>query len=57
MTYSNEQEHFNRQIELQEIYDEGYKSALLGESENSNPFDGIEAEYWSDGFEDGKEDS
>lgn len=39
------------------VYQLGYQAYLSGESELSNPYDGIDAEYWSDGWEDAKEDA
>ena len=38
------------------IYQQGYNAYLCEEMEHSNPYDGIDAEYWSDGWEDAKED-
>ncbi|EMY6611161.1 MULTISPECIES: hypothetical protein [Vibrio] len=38
------------------IYEEGYNAFLSDVPELSNPYDGISAEYWSDGWEDAKED-
>lgn len=40
----------------EEIYQEGYRAFLDGESEFSNPYTDLDAEYWSDGWEDAKED-
>lgn len=46
--------------EQQAIYDEGYDEGRLafelGSSEHSNPYTGLDAEYWSDGYEDALED-
>ncbi|EJG1732803.1 ribosome modulation factor [Vibrio parahaemolyticus] len=39
------------------VYQEGYNAFLSGEEELSNPYRGIDAEFWSDGFEDAKEDT
>jgi ribosome modulation factor len=40
-----------------DIYQEGYRSCVNGEPELSNPYKGIDAEYWSDGWSDGHEDN
>jgi len=40
----------------QEIYRDGYEAYDYGETECDNPHTGIDAEYWSDGWEDAKED-
>ncbi|EHY9845550.1 MULTISPECIES: hypothetical protein [Vibrio] len=39
------------------VYQEGYNAFLGGEEELSNPYSGLDAEFWSDGFEDAKEDT
>ena len=39
-----------------EIYNEGYRAFLNDLSEVSNPYTGLDAEYWSDGYEDARED-
>lgn len=39
-----------------EFYREGYDHAMSGGDDN-NPYSGMSAEYWSDGYEDGIEDS
>lgn len=45
-------------LEQQEIYDEGYHEGSDGYVlEESNPYKGMDAEYWSDGFADGREDT
>ncbi|MEZ9699743.1 hypothetical protein AB4455_10225 [Vibrio sp. 10N.261.46.E12] len=44
-------------IEQQEIYDEGYRAYNSGISEHNNPYTGLEAEFYSDGYEDAKEDA
>lgn len=42
---------------VMDTYSEGYAVGYSGEPEN-NPYPGgMEAECWSDGYEDGKEDS
>jgi ribosome modulation factor len=40
----------------EEIYQEGYRAFLNDESEGSNPYTNLDAEYWSDGWEDANED-
>ncbi|WP_234498176.1 ribosome modulation factor [Vibrio maritimus] len=40
-----------------DIYQEGYDAFNSDESEHSNPYDGLDAEYWSDGWEDAHDDS
>lgn len=46
--------------EQQEIYEEGrrayFDSVSDDISEFMNPYSGLDAEYWSDGYEDAKED-
>lgn len=42
--------------EQQAIYYEGRFAFELGCSEDSNPYTGLDAEYWSDGYEDALED-
>ncbi len=39
-----------------EIYQQGYNAYNSGESELSNPYTGLDAEFWSDGWEDAEED-
>ncbi|WP_169629274.1 ribosome modulation factor [Ferrimonas kyonanensis] len=39
-----------------EIYQEGYRAFNKGEPESANPYSGIDAEYWSDGWVDAQED-
>lgn len=39
-----------------EIYQQGYNAFLNGEIDTSNPYLSLEAEYWSDGWEDAQED-
>ncbi|MEW8525457.1 MAG: hypothetical protein AB2552_20645 [Candidatus Thiodiazotropha endolucinida] len=39
-----------------EIYQEGYRAHQMGESEDYNPYTGLDPEYWSDGWEDSAED-
>lgn len=39
------------------FYQEGYKSFLDGVPEAANPYQGLDAEFWSDGYEDAMEDS
>lgn len=44
----------------QEVYDEGYTAYFNSDDEDGdliNPYSLILAEYWSDGWEDAKEDS
>ena len=43
--------------EQQDIYDEGYSAFLDGVEDHSNPRSGLDAEYWSDGWEDSNEDN
>lgn len=38
--------------EQQEIYDEGYRAYESGESAYANPYSGLDAEFWSDGYDD-----
>lgn len=38
------------------LYQDGYNAFLDGDSELANPYTGIEAEYWSDGWQDAQED-
>lgn len=40
----------------EEIYSEGYRAFNDDSSELTNPYSGIDAEYWCDGWEDAKED-
>lgn len=42
--------------EQQEIYDEGYSAFYNDKEESDNPYTGIDAEYWSDGWEDASDD-
>ncbi|EIE1260403.1 TPA: hypothetical protein ACF5BV_003913 [Vibrio parahaemolyticus] len=42
--------------EQKEIYEEGYSAFLNSEQDTSNPYSGLDAEYWSDGYEDAQED-
>ncbi len=42
--------------EQNEIYLEGYVAGTAGLSDDQNPHSGIDAEFWSDGHEDGSED-
>lgn len=39
-----------------ELYNEGYSAGSAGLGEESNPYTGLEAEYWSDGCTDAEED-
>ena len=39
------------------VYDEGYQAGIDSESKSTCPYEGIEAEYWHDGWEDGEHDS
>lgn len=39
------------------IYQEGYSAFHAGKNEFNNPYTGLEAEYWSDGWEDASEDA
>ena len=41
---------------LEDIFEEGRQAHYNGESENYNPYYGLKAEWWSDGFEDAEED-
>ncbi|MGR5159214.1 ribosome modulation factor [Vibrio owensii] len=41
----------------QDIYQEGYNAYLSGESDTSNPYNDLDAEFWSDGWEDAQEDN
>lgn len=41
--------------EQQELYDEGYRAYDPDDLEN-NPYTGMDAEYWSDGYADAEED-
>ena len=43
--------------EQEDIYNEGRLDYYFGAEEYSNPYTGIEAEYWSDGWEDAAEDA
>ncbi len=40
----------------EEINKEGYNAFLDNQKECSNPYSGIDAEYWSDGWEDAADD-
>lgn len=42
--------------EQESIYQEGYGAYFNGESEESNPYDALNSEFWSDGWDDAKED-
>lgn len=39
-----------------EIYQEGYQAVLDEQSDDRNPYSGMDAEFWSDGHEDAIED-
>lgn len=43
--------------EQEELYQEGYSAFLNDEEEYQCPYTGLDAEYWSDGWEDAKEDT
>lgn len=43
-------------IEKEAIYREGYAAYFRMEEEH-NPYEGIDAEYWSDGWTDAEEDN
>jgi ribosome modulation factor len=42
--------------EQEEIYQEGYRAQQMGQPEESNPYTGLNAEFWSDGWDDSAED-
>ena len=42
--------------ENNEVYNEGYKAFLNNLTKASNPYTGLYAEYWSDGYEDAHDD-
>lgn len=42
--------------EQQELYDEGYSAFHNDKEESDNPYEGMDAEYWSDGWEDASDD-
>lgn len=42
--------------EQEAIYQQGYRAFLDGRSELSNPYSGLDAEYWSDGYADAEDD-
>lgn len=42
--------------EQEEIYNEGRLAFEFGSNEHSNPYAGLNAEFWSDGWEDAQED-
>ncbi|WP_394222712.1 hypothetical protein [Alteromonas gracilis] len=42
--------------EQEQLYREGYAAFLEGVEEHSNPYSNLDAEYWSDGWEDAKDD-
>lgn len=39
------------------FWEEGFTAFFLGLSEDENPYTGLEAEHWSDGWEDAQEDA
>lgn len=43
--------------EAEEIYQEGYQAWRFDLSEDSNPYSGIAAEHWADGYDDAREDN
>lgn len=43
--------------EQEGVYQEGYAAGISGQTDDSNPYEGDLAEYWSDGLEDALEDS
>lgn len=45
-----------KKYQIDHIYKEGYDDYMRGVSENANPYVGLEAEEWLDGWEDAKED-
>lgn len=40
-----------------DFHQEGYRAFLAGLSEDENPYTGLAAEHWSDGWEDAQEDA
>lgn len=42
--------------EEQALYDEGYNAYFRDKEDHQNPYNGMDAEYWSDGWEDAQED-
>ena len=42
--------------EQQAIYDEGYMGYSPCDPEENNPYSGMDAEYWSDGYADAEDD-
>ena len=42
--------------EKQEIYDEGYHAYCPQSACENNPYTGMDAEYWSDGYADAEDD-
>ncbi len=42
--------------EQQAIYQEGYNAYFNGDPETSNPYSDLDAEFWSDGWEDAQDD-
>lgn len=45
-------EELHQQQQLEEIYIEGYSAYYNGTEEHNNPYEGIEAEWLSDGWSD-----
>lgn len=45
------------EVDQEEIYREGYLAGRMSDYDVMHPpYSGLEAEYWSDGFEDARED-
>lgn len=42
--------------EQEAIYREGYNAFLSNEASHANPYDGLLAEYWDDGWSDAEAD-
>lgn len=45
------------QNDLEECFNEGYRAYYDDKDETYNPYEGMEAEWWSDGFEDATDES
>ncbi len=43
--------------EQEAVYQEGYGAFLEGVKDYNNPYSGLDAEFWSDGWEDACEDN
>lgn len=43
--------------EAEEAYQDGYRAGCSGDNKVTNPYSGLAAEFWSDGYEDAVEDS